>query len=59
MDFPDPKPRNIEKDVKVFDWDLLPQALDKIISKYVSFAGHSLDEFELRVSHLVTILLSL
>ena len=38
MDFPDPKPRNIEKDVKVFDWDLLPQALDKIISKYVSVA---------------------
>ena len=38
MDFPDPKPRNIEKDVKVFNWDLLPQALDKIISKYVSIA---------------------
>jgi hypothetical protein len=40
MDFPDPKPRNIEKDVKVFDWGLLPQALDKIISKYVSTADH-------------------
>ncbi|KAH9940526.1 uncharacterized protein BXZ73DRAFT_88763 [Epithele typhae] len=36
MDFPAPKPRNIEKDVKVFDWAVLPQALDKIISKYVS-----------------------
>lgn len=36
MDFPAPKPRNIEKDVKVFDWDLLLQALHKIISKYVS-----------------------
>lgn len=35
MDFPAPKPRNIEKDVKVFDWTVLPQALDKIISKYV------------------------
>lgn len=35
MDFPAPKPRNIEKDVKVFDWAVLPQALDKIISKYV------------------------
>ncbi|KAI0717220.1 hypothetical protein C8T65DRAFT_707297 [Cerioporus squamosus] len=34
MDFPAPKPRNIEKDVKVFDWTVLPQALDKIISKY-------------------------
>lgn len=36
MDFPDPKPRKIEKDLKVFDWKLLSQALDKIISKYVS-----------------------
>ncbi len=35
MEFPAPKPRNIEKDVKVFDWNILPQALDKIISKYV------------------------
>ncbi|KAG0708321.1 hypothetical protein DFH29DRAFT_870879 [Suillus ampliporus] len=34
MDFPDPKPRKIEKDLKVFDWKLLPQALDKIVSKY-------------------------
>lgn len=37
MDFPAPKPRNIEKDVKVFDWAVLPQALDKIIAKYVCF----------------------
>jgi hypothetical protein len=36
MDFPDPKPRNIEKDLKVFEWTLLEAALDKIISKYVS-----------------------
>lgn len=35
MDFPTPKPRNIEKDLKVFDWKVLPQALEKIISKYV------------------------
>lgn len=35
MDFPAPKPRNIEKDVKVFEWSFLPQALEKIISKYV------------------------
>ncbi|GJE96718.1 hypothetical protein PsYK624_129240 [Phanerochaete sordida] len=34
MDFPAPKPRNIEKDVKVFEWSVLPQALEKIISKY-------------------------
>lgn len=36
MNFPAPKPRNIEKDLKVFDWAVLPQALEKIISRYVS-----------------------
>jgi len=36
MDFPDPKPRNIEKDLKVFEWSQLGAALDKILSKYVS-----------------------
>jgi hypothetical protein len=35
MGFPSPKPRNIEKDVKVFSWKVLAQALKKIISKYV------------------------
>jgi len=35
MEFPDPKPRNIEKDLKVFEWSLLDQALVKILSKYV------------------------
>ena len=35
MGFPDPKPRNIEKDVKVFPWKILSHALKKIISKYV------------------------
>ncbi|CAO3592335.1 unnamed protein product [Absidia cylindrospora] len=34
MGFPHPKPRNIEKDVKVFAWKVLPQALRKIIRKY-------------------------
>ncbi|KAI1206026.1 uncharacterized protein F4807DRAFT_242755 [Annulohypoxylon truncatum] len=37
MGFPAPKPRNIEKDVKVFPWKILGSALKKIISKYVSF----------------------
>ncbi|TFY79719.1 hypothetical protein EWM64_g4291 [Hericium alpestre] len=37
MDFPPPKPRNIEKDVKVFPWAVLSAALDKIISKYSLF----------------------
>ena len=34
MSFGNPKPRNIEKDVKVFPWKVLGQALTKIISKY-------------------------
>lgn len=36
MGFPAPKPRNIEKDVKVFPWKILSHALKKIIGKYVS-----------------------
>lgn len=35
MNFPHPKPRNIEKDVKVFSWKILAHALKKIIGKYV------------------------
>ncbi|WEW57251.1 hypothetical protein PRK78_002716 [Emydomyces testavorans] len=34
MGFPNPKPRNIEKDVKVFPWRILGHALKKIIGKY-------------------------
>jgi len=34
MGFPNPKPRNIEKDVKVFPWSILSKALTKIIGKY-------------------------
>lgn len=34
MAFPNPKPRNIEKDVKVFHWKDLSSALKKIIGKY-------------------------
>ena len=36
MGFPNPKPRNIEKDVKVFPWKILAHALKKIFGKYVS-----------------------
>lgn len=42
MAFPNPKPRNIEKDVKVFPWKILSGALKKIIGKYVSLYGHLL-----------------
>ncbi|WWD16017.1 hypothetical protein CI109_100442 [Kwoniella shandongensis] len=34
MNFPNPRPRNIEKDVKVFPWEILGPALKKIIGKY-------------------------
>ncbi|KAF7514049.1 hypothetical protein GJ744_004374 [Endocarpon pusillum] len=34
MGFPSPKPRNIEKDVKVLPWKILAHALRKIIGKY-------------------------
>ncbi|THH17866.1 hypothetical protein EW146_g3034 [Bondarzewia mesenterica] len=34
MEFPMPKPRRIEKDVKVFDWSVLGAALEKIVTKY-------------------------
>ncbi|KAK5017161.1 hypothetical protein LTR39_001699 [Cryomyces antarcticus] len=34
MGFPNPKPRHIEKDVKVFPWRILGLALKKIIGKY-------------------------
>lgn len=33
-----PRPRNIDKDLKVFPWKILATALTKIISKYVSGA---------------------
>jgi hypothetical protein len=36
MAFPTPKPRNIEKDIKVFHWKDLSSILKKIIGKYVS-----------------------
>ncbi|QRW08440.1 hypothetical protein RhiLY_07439 [Ceratobasidium sp. AG-Ba] len=47
MEFPPPRPRNIEKDVKAFSWSKLPSMLNKIISKYwfvTSSAGSGSDE---------------
>ncbi|KAI8976205.1 hypothetical protein BDB01DRAFT_853256 [Pilobolus umbonatus] len=40
MSFPNPKPRNIEKDVKVFPWKTLPYALKKIVTKYTAASYH-------------------
>lgn len=45
MDFPNPKPRNIEKDVKVFPWHVLKHALKKIVGKYVSSAFFGMSSF--------------
>jgi hypothetical protein len=39
IEFPNPKPRNIEKDLKVFLWSNLETILKKIIGKYVSPIG--------------------
>ncbi|KAI8061615.1 hypothetical protein BC940DRAFT_309963 [Gongronella butleri] len=36
MAFNHPKPRNIEKDLKVFPWTSLPEGMKKIISKYTA-----------------------
>ncbi|EIW83240.1 hypothetical protein CONPUDRAFT_121730 [Coniophora puteana RWD-64-598 SS2] len=40
MDFNDPRPRKIEKDLKVFDWKKLEAGLAKIMAKY-SFDRHT------------------
>lgn len=42
MAFPNPKPRNIEKDVKVFPWEILESALKKIIGKYSANPSNTL-----------------
>jgi hypothetical protein len=43
MGFPNPKPRNIEKDIKIFTWHHLGLALKKIIGKYVCHPCLSID----------------
>lgn len=35
MGFPEPKPSKIKKDVKVFQWSKLEEALNKVVSKFV------------------------
>lgn len=41
MSYPAPKPRNIEKDVKVFPFEVVAAAIKKIVSKYVSPISYS------------------
>ncbi|TYJ52151.1 hypothetical protein B9479_007248 [Cryptococcus floricola] len=44
MNLPNPRPRNIEKNVKVYAWDCLEVALQKIISKYsASFPANQVE----------------
>ena len=37
MDFTEPKPRSINKPIKVFRWETLGQCLKKVVSKHVCF----------------------
>lgn len=59
MGFPKPKPRNIEKDIKVFPWKALPYALKKIITKYTaigsSLSGHAIENAHTSLSDQNTI----
>lgn len=50
MGFPNPKPRNIEKDVKVFPWKILGHALKKIIGKYVRISSMHIKQQSLMLS---------
>lgn len=38
MGFEKPKPRNIEKDVKVFQWALLDQALKRLLENILQIS---------------------
>ncbi|CUM65328.1 uncharacterized protein PRCAT00002963001 [Priceomyces carsonii] len=40
MNMEDPRPRNIEKDLKVFKWDVLYDAISKVMSKYSTNVTH-------------------
>lgn len=51
MGFPTPKPRNIEKDVKVFPWKILATALKKIVGKYVRTGSLRLRYNEMLIAH--------
>ncbi|KAI8149311.1 hypothetical protein BJV82DRAFT_587493 [Fennellomyces sp. T-0311] len=44
MNFPNPKPRNIEKDIKVFHWRTIPTALKKIVTKYRTSVLHPMPQ---------------
>ncbi|KFX86054.1 hypothetical protein V490_09252, partial [Pseudogymnoascus sp. VKM F-3557] len=54
MGFPQPKPRNIEKDIKVFAWKSLSNALRKITSKYSVKSGSSQPQASLPPPTLLT-----
>jgi hypothetical protein len=37
MEFEDPKPRSIEKSIKIYKWNVLEMCLSKILQRFVSF----------------------
>ncbi|ROW07008.1 hypothetical protein VPNG_06667 [Cytospora leucostoma] len=54
MGFGNPKPRNIEKDVKVFPWKVLAPALKKIIGKYSASPSSTVPQSTHHHTHLLT-----
>ena len=51
MDFPIPKPRVIEKDIKVFHWNSLEAGLKKVLEKYVRRVCFVLVRFSLNLEY--------
>jgi hypothetical protein len=41
MGFPAPKPRHIEKEIKVFPWESLMTGLIRVMEKFVRFGVYS------------------
>lgn len=54
MNFPSPKPRNIEKDVKIFPWKTLSKAVEKILAKVSRFCFNLVIRDRLLMNWLVT-----
>lgn len=42
MSFADPKPRSIEKSIKVYDWNVLRECLMRILSRFVCFIASTI-----------------
>ncbi len=51
MRFENPKPRSIEKSIKVYHWSLLPLCLTKILQRFVSLSSSSLPHTTNKANH--------